>query len=407
MAEPSKPKQPATLRRRVLFLVYLALVTGLLVEGALRILTKEVGGQRELFGYKLVPFEIVPGGHSELIGMSFEECPYVAPDPELGWVVKPNGRSPTKPFASNSLGLRSAPEEIPVEKTPDVARVLLVGDSFTHGDEVPWEETWARKLQERLGASYQVLNGGVPGYGTDQAVLRYELRLRELLKPDLVVLGIVRDDVPRNVNLFRALYHHWTDLPWSKPRFVPKGEGLELVNCPVVPPAEVEATLRDFAHSPLRGYDSCYRPDLYTSDWRQVSRLWTYFASRRVHSERYDFIEGLRKEGAEGTIVTARLARRFSELVRAAGGRPLVLFIPQWDDVPSYRPGGHPPMRHVIAAARELGVETVDAGPAFAAAIDEGRGDTAKSFFVNGVGHPNARGTSIIAEVVEKAIRGR
>lgn len=391
--------------RSLLFLGYLAVVSLLLLEVALRLLTKDEAGHQDLFGMNLLPFEVLPRGLDDLLKRSPSECPYVQPDPILGWTIKPRGHLPSKEFASNGLGLRSAPDEIALEKPDGVTRVLLVGDSFTHGDELPWNDTWSKQLQDRLGSGFQVLNGGVPGYGTDQALLRYERELGDKLKPDFVVLGIVRDDIPRNCNLFRAFYHHWTDLPWSKPRFVLEGDGLRLVNCPVVPPEEVAKTLVGFATSPLRRHDSCYSEDYYTSHWWQASRIARYLQARRVHRARHQMIEGLRTPGAEGTLVTARLARRFVDEAGARSAKAIVLLLAQHDDVPSYKPGGHPPLRHLRAAMESLNVVPEDVGPAFFAALKEG--ETSKSLFVNGIGHPNPRGARLIAEVVAEAIRRR
>lgn len=57
-------------------------------------------------------------------------------------------------------------------------RTLVVGDSFTFGDEVSDHETWPACLEQRWSAT--VVNAGVFGYGAAQAVLR----ARELEKQD-------------------------------------------------------------------------------------------------------------------------------------------------------------------------------------------------------------------------------
>jgi len=49
-----------------------------------------------------------------------------------------------------------------------------VGDSFTFGQEVTYEESWGYLLEKALGSEFQVLNFGVAMYGVDQAYLRYE-----------------------------------------------------------------------------------------------------------------------------------------------------------------------------------------------------------------------------------------
>ncbi len=74
-------------------------------------------------------------------------------------------------------------------------RILAVGDSFTFGSDVRWNESWPYQLQEALPDS-EVLNAGVPGYGVDQVALKLE-QLGERLKPQVVVWGLVSYDVER------------------------------------------------------------------------------------------------------------------------------------------------------------------------------------------------------------------
>ena len=53
-----------------------------------------------------------------------------------------------------------------------VALLLATGDSFTYGAEAADADTWPARLQGLL--HLRVANGGVPGYGLDQIVLRSE-----------------------------------------------------------------------------------------------------------------------------------------------------------------------------------------------------------------------------------------
>jgi hypothetical protein len=404
-AEEVRKTSPRRRLRRLGFLLYLVLAAGILTELLCRVFTSESEGYRKLFDVRLLPLPLVPEGHARLLSLKPEECPYVMPDPELGWTIKPGGRHPSKPFAADGFGLRSAPVELGAEKPPGVTRVLLIGDSFTHGDEVEWSDTWAARLQEELGPHFQVLNGGVPGYGTDQAFLRWKLRLSALLKPDIVVLAVIRDDLYRNVNLFRALYHHWTDLPWSKPRYAVEGQGLRLVNCPVVPPEAVEETLRNMAASPWARYDACWFPDLYTEDWCSASRLWCYLRSRRIGAARHNAFMALVREGGEAVVVTARIARLFLDEARVSNVRPIVIMLPQFDDMPGYANGGPPALRRLRAEMERIGVGPLDLGPVFFKSL--GPGEEPGLLFVGGVGHPNARAARLIATALAPLVRGR
>ena len=81
--------------------------------------------------------------------------------------------------------------------------ILAVGDSFVFGDQVSDDETWPSILERRLNR--RVVNGGVSGYGTAQAVLRAE----QLLKTEpysLVILSILVDnDLERDRMVFMRL----------------------------------------------------------------------------------------------------------------------------------------------------------------------------------------------------------
>lgn len=91
------------------------------------------------------------------------------------------------------------------------AVVLAVGDSFTFGDEVADDETWPARLEQAIGAP--VANGGVFGYGIDQAVLRAERQLSAgSPAPRCVVLALVSDDVSRCELSCRHVYKPWFEI---------------------------------------------------------------------------------------------------------------------------------------------------------------------------------------------------
>lgn len=102
---------------------------------------------------------------------------------------------------------------------PGRTRILMLGDSITFGTGVGDDETFSRLLDTRPGL--EVLNLGVDGYGTDQALIRLE---REGLayRPHVVVLNFcVRNDYFDNA-LPVALY----DGRSPKPYFTLDGGGL-------------------------------------------------------------------------------------------------------------------------------------------------------------------------------------
>jgi hypothetical protein len=67
-------------------------------------------------------------------------------------------------MVSNSLGMRDGERRV-VPPVGDRPRILLIGDSFTEGVGVPWEETFAGRLQAALASrGVEVLNAGVVSY---------------------------------------------------------------------------------------------------------------------------------------------------------------------------------------------------------------------------------------------------
>jgi hypothetical protein len=132
-----------------------------------------------------------------------------------------------KVLNSNSSGIRGATEH-DYARQADMRRIVVLGDSFTFGEEVSDRETYCHFLDELLPDS-EVLNLGVHGYGHDPMLLY----LREegvRYRPDVVIVAFVSADIYRNIMGFTD---YW------KPRFVLRGEELVLTRTPVPTPDEV------------------------------------------------------------------------------------------------------------------------------------------------------------------------
>ena len=99
-------------------------------------------------------------------------------EPRPGAVAIVDGQRAT----INSRGWRG--HEYPLARTSSRTRVLMLGDSIAFGYGVADEDTFASLLEER---GYEVVNLAVPGYGTDQSLLRLE-REGMAYSPDVVLL---------------------------------------------------------------------------------------------------------------------------------------------------------------------------------------------------------------------------
>ena len=141
-------------------------------------------------------------------------------DRELGWRPRPNASGRQKnsagqswQWATNKYGARRN-QKFPASLTPYIA---TFGDSFTFGDEVGDNETWQYFLSIILNAD--VANYGVGGYGTDQAYLRFNKKIRQGLTPKIAVLSIYEDNYKRILNRFRPFFNPETGLKLGfKPR---------------------------------------------------------------------------------------------------------------------------------------------------------------------------------------------
>lgn len=127
-------------------------------------------------------------------------------DPYLGWKTKPNLNTKVDlvdvediPVQTNTQGFWD--QEFSLKKPENVCRIIFLGDSFTWGMGVREEERFSYLLQT-MNPRWETLNFGVPGYGTDQALLLWQ-RLAHSFKPDMVVLTVYENDYKDNMFLVR------------------------------------------------------------------------------------------------------------------------------------------------------------------------------------------------------------
>jgi hypothetical protein len=156
------------------------------------------------------------------------------PDHELGWVKRRNESTRKKTseydvtFAINSVGLRGDPA-MTHTKPPGRKRVLFVGDSFVLGYTVEPHDHFVDLVGAALhadGRDVEALNGGTEGYSTDQEVLWLQKEGLSF-EPDAVVACFFQNDV------FWNGQSSYAGTP--KPRFSDDGK-LEAVDAPPPPP---------------------------------------------------------------------------------------------------------------------------------------------------------------------------
>src|SRR5215210_5385973 len=220
----SRPRKTSRVVRRLSAVCAGLMLAAMLAEGWLRV-APPIPPQY------LLP---LPYHHEDLRRILDAET-YIRFDPTLGWIPAPDeihrgGEGGAIVYRTNRASLR-AEREYAERPAPGVRRIAAFGDSFTYCEEADLADCWTAQL-EAARAGTEVLNFGVPGYGSDQAWLRYQ-RDGATYHPCAVLIGHMVENINRVVNRFRPFYEPAGGLILSKPRFLLEGQGLSLLANPV------------------------------------------------------------------------------------------------------------------------------------------------------------------------------
>lgn len=298
-------------------------------------------------------WEDVVAHQSEILQKMSGSPPYLVYDELLGWTVSPNRSSEDGRYFSSLEGVRSPRLGMAFADFSSNYRIALVGDSFTFCVKVSFEESWGHQLELKLGDKFQVLNFGVPGYGVDQAYLRYKRDVRPW-KPDIVVMAFISDDLIRTLNVYSFL--SGTIGPFAKPRFISKDKQLVALNVPTPRPDEIfsKKSIHDL---PFIDYDRYYHwTEWERPNWRYLQLSYLF----RLMTTLYPVREAPREETSDVVMeaVSSEIVRSFIQLARADGSIPIVVFFPLRDDLENYLL--HPSiMPRPVKLLRDAGIEEV------------------------------------------------
>lgn len=351
--------------------------------------------------WKLPPFPLLHTA-SQAEWLKRDDWPYYRFDADLGWTLKAGAVFGEGKCRTNSAGIRSD-REYAIEKPAGVVRVAAFGDSYVHGDDVDNAETaWAQL--EAANPGIEALNFGVPGYGTDQAFLRYREQAAEY-HPDVVLIGLMPENVQRNVSVFRPAYYPRTGLPLVKPRFRIGGDGaLRLVPCPATSLTELRTLVdtgrltgilaeTDFwvARAPL-----AYRG----SAWFSSSLFRVAYAAYANGGREYrDYYANPTSEPFAVTeaVLNAFTARALSDGAR----RAIVVILP---DKTSLREevARAEPSNYWVSMVHRLGATGVECLDLFPMILAASRHDGVDALFVGT--HYNAQGHALVAEALGRAL---
>ena len=318
-------------------------------------------------------------------------------DPELGWCNPKDGGHGD--FTYDGAGCRIGAAPLPREKTPGVRRIVTLGCSMTHGEEVGPRDAWCSLLDE-LRDDVEVANLGVAAYGLDQALLRYR-RDGVPLEGDEVWLGLLPEAALRVTSVYWPALHHWSLDVSFKPRFtLGKDDALVLVPCPVQSLADVVQLLDSqerflevmtpiepaVARAPL-----AYAP-------RGSSVLHHTFAGRILLSLHEaggrDLVEHLRGPEQETYRLLRAIILATAEEARAHGSRFRLLILPGLDNLAQRKAAGRGfwvPLTDDLAAR---GIEVIDVSPAL-----EGSPLPRTDLFAP-MGHYTRAGSLLVAEAL-------
>jgi hypothetical protein len=235
-------------------------------------------------------------------------------------------------------------------------RIAIFGDSFTHGDDVPYEESFGSILARALnaaGLTSEVLNFGMGGYGTDQAMLRYREQGAPLA-PRLVVLGFQPENIKRNLNLIRPVYDPRSGLPFAKPRFILDGNRMALINVPVLPLDQIIPTLRDIDNWELQPYEYYYDPRDYQRPWWRRSKLLAVTVDLLGNQDDEWFIKRMiyQQDGEDQRLAWA-IIEAFASEVTGNQAQFLIVHLPSLPDLEIYPRLGKLPYQSLLDALDE------------------------------------------------------
>ena len=215
----------------------------LLLEITLRVTSTRENNATFVLGKKWYPLFPI-GVPVEMPSIDHSPDAYRVYSPMLGWSLGPLAKAEEPNYTggddkffyfSNEFGYRCTESEyveasarfknasVPTDD-PNEYDFVCIGDSFTHGDAVIAEQSWPFLLSKFTGKS--VVNLGVGGYGTDQAVMRYE---DSSIKSKTVLLGLIAGDLERSTSL---VYNFASGGLKSKPIYEFHQSGSKRFNAP-------------------------------------------------------------------------------------------------------------------------------------------------------------------------------
>jgi len=304
-------------------------------------------------------------------------------DATLGWKGVPSGEAQfvtannSAWLAHNRQGFRDIEHDYLREEK---SAIVFLGDSFTWGYEVEFDEMFVNRLRDRFPGN-EIFNLAHRGYGTDQALLTFK-QWDEKRKLRLVVLMFSENDVSDNNSEQR--YQK------SKPKFQILDNQLVLTGIPI-PKDEAWTIPAQTA----------------TATWKEpLKRL--VFRSHLLHDIRFRYkllrLRGIRTGQARpertpeevrvrtDLILTSRILEELRDLAARRDSKLIVVFVPSKGEIEELD-GSLPYQLEIADVCKKLGIEHFDLAPMF-------RSTWYRTYYRKGGGHWNSRGHDLAARAL-------
>jgi hypothetical protein len=313
-------------------------------------------------------------------------------NPVLGW--------PSPKALKMAAGAGSGPHQ-PGGGFP----IAAYGDSFTAGYGVEPSQTWSNVLGRRLGSA--IANYGVPGYGTDQAYLRFHHNSQDAA--GIVILGVLSENIQRNVNQFRNFLIPSNQCQ-TKPRYVLDSQGhLRLVPLPQLTTENYEDFIRNPDHYLKHDYFAPGGPS--GAQKLGFPYTWSILKAHKFFYDRY--VRGYKSylqfyqphHPSQALPLTVAIIRQFVSEARKAGKHPLVLVFPTDEDFRVYNQSRHFVYEPLIQALTREHIEHVDLGPQLLQGL--GQSDYMVLFQGGQYHHFNEEGNRRVAEILGNYFKDR
>ena len=355
-------------------------------------------------GQRIPPFRLPVNAVRAKIDAYYAGTPSsIVYDSVLGWTGNPGSTSENGLYTYNKDGIRSAFTTDTIH-TNAVFRISLYGDSFTHADEVPFDESWGAILQRELNAAgfaVEVLNFGMRGYDMGQAYLRWQMKGAKYM-PDLVIFGLQRENVARNLNVIRPVYYHRSGIPFGKPRFIFSGDSLAMLNVPTPPPDRIPDILENLDRWKYIEYENFFSSVEYQGNYKRnflrMSKL-VALVSHRIAPRKQDHLKHYAQTN-EASQIALKIMRNFRKEVESTGAGFLVVSLPNKKELINTAFREATLTSYFMNQVRES-FDVVQPEESFLDAIDSMGTD---NVFMPG-GHYSAQGNTIVAGTLSSYLR--